>query len=197
MSTTIKTIKSHLTDDIIYPITKSNAVYLPNSTAETVDGHLTDLETLVGSSSITNVGSSITGIIGNNALTTTAQTLSGAVNELNGKISNEYTGNISSSITGSTPTISSIVRIGKNVVFGLRFQNVSYSQSSGINISVANVPSDFRPLGVRYCMGYIVSNNTRIPVMFNIAVDGYIRYTGIASGTVTQLEIAGSYIIGD
>lgn len=56
---------------------------MAGSTTDTVDDHLTDLETLVGDSSISNVNSTITGAIGNNALTTTAQTLSGAINELN------------------------------------------------------------------------------------------------------------------
>ena len=83
MSTIIKTIKSYLTNDTIYPVTKADAVYLANSTTDTVETNLTSLNTLIGSSSISNVGTNITGIIGNNALTTSNKTLSGAINELN------------------------------------------------------------------------------------------------------------------
>lgn len=73
MATSIKTIKSHLTDDTIYPITKANAVYLANSTAQTVDGHLTSLETLVGNTNISSIGNG---------------TITGAISTLNSKFVN-------------------------------------------------------------------------------------------------------------
>lgn len=56
MSTLIKTIKSHLTDDTIYPITKADAVYL-NDNVTTVEG-------LLGNTSIASIGDgTITGAI--------------------------------------------------------------------------------------------------------------------------------------
>lgn len=82
MATLVKTIKSRSTNDIIYPVTKADAVYFnDNNTLVSVQGKINTIQGLLGSSSISNVGSSITGIIGNEALTTTAQTLAGAINE--------------------------------------------------------------------------------------------------------------------
>ena len=82
MATLVKTIKSRSTGDIIYPVTKADAVYFnDNNNLVSVQGKINTIQGLLGSSSISNVGSSITGIIGNEALTTTAQTLAGAINE--------------------------------------------------------------------------------------------------------------------
>ena len=38
MSALVKTIKSRLTDDTIYPVTKADAVYMGSSTVTTVEG---------------------------------------------------------------------------------------------------------------------------------------------------------------
>ena len=63
-----------------------NAVNGLASTVNTMNGNLTSLETLMGENSITNVNNTVTGAIGNNTLTTTAQTLSGGINELNSNL---------------------------------------------------------------------------------------------------------------
>ena len=42
--TSIKTIKNYLTNDTIYPITKASAVYMANSTIDTVESKITQLE---------------------------------------------------------------------------------------------------------------------------------------------------------
>ena len=56
MATSIKTIKNHLTDDTIYPITKANAVYLSDE--------VTTVEGLLGDTSIASIGDgTITGAI--------------------------------------------------------------------------------------------------------------------------------------
>ena len=44
MSAVIKTVKNYLTDDTIYPITKASAVYMANSTIDTVESKITQLE---------------------------------------------------------------------------------------------------------------------------------------------------------
>lgn len=115
MSTLIKTIKSHLTDDTIYPVTKADAVYLANSTAETVESHLANLETIVGENSISNINNTITGAIGNNTLTTTAQTLSGAINELNTIATNVGTYIDSSSQITQVPSGSTTLTDGASI----------------------------------------------------------------------------------
>lgn len=57
MATAIKTIKNHLTDDTIYPITTANAVFLANSTVDTVEG-------VLGNTDISSIGDgTITGAI--------------------------------------------------------------------------------------------------------------------------------------
>lgn len=102
MATLVKTIKSRSTGDIIYPVTKADAVYFnDNNNLVSVQGKINTIQGLLGSSSISNVGSSITGIIGNEALNTTAQTLAGAINEhqtdistLNNSLKNKTSGGV-------------------------------------------------------------------------------------------------------
>lgn len=60
MATSIKTIKNHLTDDTIYPVTKASAVYLSDD--------VTTVEGLLGDTSIASIGDG---------------TITGAINELN------------------------------------------------------------------------------------------------------------------
>lgn len=67
-TTIIKTIKSLLTGDTIYPVTKASAVYMNDSTSQspsTAEGHITALDSKVGTAS----------------LNTTAQDLSAAINQ--------------------------------------------------------------------------------------------------------------------
>ena len=66
-STIIKTIKSLLTGDTIYPVTKASAVYMNDSTSQspsTAEGHITALDSKVGT----------------DTLDTTAQNLCAAIN---------------------------------------------------------------------------------------------------------------------
>ena len=68
MSTVVKTIKSYLTDDTIYPITKASAVYMANSTIDTVESKITNLEInkldkdspIITGSTVSLIGQSIT-----------------------------------------------------------------------------------------------------------------------------------------
>jgi hypothetical protein len=122
-------------------------------------------------------------------------TIAANVKSLNDSITVSYVGNIESAVSGATPSISTIVRVGKTVNFGLRFTNLNYS-SSGLT-SVGKITSEFRPLGNRFCMGYITINSIRYPAMFLIDLTGTILYDSFSSGTVTQLEVCGSYMIGD
>lgn len=145
MATSIKTIKSQLTDDTIYPITKANAVYLANSTAQTVDGHLTSLEALVGTGSISNVGSSITGAIGNNTLATTAQTLSGAINELNSNLNNNFNFSILSSHSYKASS-TNYENVGCDITIptgkvGLCYFHAVYSSGAPIGVIITNTNS--------------------------------------------------------
>ena len=67
-STIVKTIKSLLTGDTIYPVTKASAVYMNDSTSQspsTAEGHITALDSKVGT----------------DTLDTTAQNLCAAINQ--------------------------------------------------------------------------------------------------------------------
>lgn len=123
------------------------------------------------------------------------KTLKTSIDSLNDSLTVSYVGNIESAITGATPSISNIVRVGKSVNFGLRFGSLSYSSTS--RTTIATIPSDFRPFGQRFCMGYLTIGSTRYPAMFLIYADGTIRYDPFSSGTVVQIEVCGSYMIGD
>lgn len=126
---------------------------------------------------------------------TAGKTLNDSISALNDSLTVSYVGNIESAITGATPSISNIVRVGKSVNFGLRFGSLNYSSTS--RTTIATIPSDFRPLGQRFCMGYLTISSTRYPAMFLIYADGTIRYDPFSSGTVVQIEVCGSYMIGD
>lgn len=76
MATAIKTIKNHLTDDTIYPITTANAVFLANSTVDTVEG-------ILGNTDISSFGDgTITGILNRLSL----KGISNEVNDANDAI---------------------------------------------------------------------------------------------------------------
>ena len=123
------------------------------------------------------------------------KTLKTRFDSLNDSITTSYVGNIESSISGATPSISNITRVGKNVNFGLRFTSLNYSSTG--RTTIGNIPSEFRPLGQRFCMGYMTINSTRYPAMFLINPTGAIQYDPFSSGTVVQLEVCGNYMIGD
>lgn len=86
MSALVKTIKSRLTDDTIYPITKADAVYMGSSTVTTAETQINNLKDVIGNS---NIGESntITSFIGNITMGTTASTITGAIAELNDDLS--------------------------------------------------------------------------------------------------------------
>lgn len=108
-----------------------------------------------------------------------------------------YSGNITSSVTGVTPGVSTIVRVGKQINFCMFFASTSFNSTSGNEITVGNVPADFRPLANRYAMGYVAMNGTRIPTYFMIKTNGNVAFVGYANGTVQGLGVAGSYLYGD
>ena len=83
MATSIKTIKNHLTDDTIYPVTKANAVYLSDE--------VTTVEGLLGDTSITSIGDG---------------TITGAISALNSNL-NSYNIYTTKEITLTTQTIAS------------------------------------------------------------------------------------------
>ena len=69
MSTLVKTLKSRLTDDVIYPITKADACYMANSTATTAETQINNLKNnvnlLVNKIPLNTFSSSAGTIVGN------------------------------------------------------------------------------------------------------------------------------------
>jgi len=101
---------------------------------------------LLGSSSFSNVASTLTGAIGNTALTTTAQTLSGAIAEHESDIStlNSNTVNTvfaSSDTSKYTLNDVRIVRHGRIYVLMGEIKCISPSTSSSIGIVSSGMPS--------------------------------------------------------
>ncbi len=99
---------------------------------------------LLGSSSFSNVASTLTGAIGNTALTTTAQTLSGAIAEherdisgLNSKTSKTYSNTPNNVIVTSYKT-NKIVEV--TVV-----QETASSWTRGQYITLATIDAEYRP----------------------------------------------------
>lgn len=121
--------------------------------------------------------------------------LAADVKALKDSIKTSYVGNIESAISGATPSLSKIIRVGKDVNFGLSFTGLNYS-STGLTV-IGIIPSEFLPLGDRFCMGYMTINSTRYPAMFIISQYGRILYEPFDSGNVVQLEVCGTYMIGD
>ena len=89
MSALVKTIKSRLTDDTIYPVTKADAVYMGSSTVTTVEGQINDLKDIVGDSSI-GESNTITSLIGASTMGTTATTITGAIAEHEQKLTSLF-----------------------------------------------------------------------------------------------------------
>lgn len=63
MSALVKTIKSRLTDDTIYPVTKADAVYMGSSTVSTVEGQINSINNIIGSETMGTTATTITGAI--------------------------------------------------------------------------------------------------------------------------------------
>lgn len=99
---------------------------------------------LIGSSSFSNVASTLSGAIGNTALTTTAQTLSGAIAEhesdistLNGKTSKTYSG---------TPNNVIVTSYKANKIAEVTVvQETASSWTRGQYITLATIDAEYRP----------------------------------------------------
>lgn len=63
MSALVKTIKSRLTDDTIYPVTKADAVYMGSSTVTTVEGQINDIKDIIGDTTLPSINDTLTSLL--------------------------------------------------------------------------------------------------------------------------------------
>ena len=137
----------------------------------------------------------ISNTIGNTAMGTTAQTITGAIAEheqdisgLNSNVMNSSAGSISVTISGGTVQNNTVIKSGRSLNIFLTVVNASATANGNIGI----LPSDFTPQGPRVLMGYIIVNNTRIPMRFNVNAQGAITLSYSTTQTMTQVEIMGT-----
>ena len=99
---------------------------------------------LLGSSSFSNVASTLTGAIGNTALTTTAQTLSGAIAEHESDIST-LNSNLATSLSGGNGVIYGSWPLYKrgNIVF-LQVDAIASAPAGNTSLGII-IPSGYRP----------------------------------------------------
>lgn len=138
--------------------------------------------TLLGSSSFSNVASTLTGAIGNTALTTTAQTLSGAIVEHESDIST-----LNSKILSYTTT--------RTVQW---FYSLTANGNSNTNLYTLienNLPANYRFLGLA---GFTTGNVQVVPISIRYSDSAYsLQIRNLSNseqtGTVTIYYICGNF----
>lgn len=152
---------------------------------------------LIGSSSFSNVASTLSGAIGNTALTTTAQTLSGAIAEhesdistLNGKSIRVALSSATSAITvTSAYLVSDPVR--KTIRIYIAFRSASDISSS---TTIVNIPSNYRPAGNMPLIGFF-STSSIYGVGFYGTCDANGNVRQNLGNTVREGILIGEYLI--
>lgn len=175
MASIIKMLKEKLSNNIIYPITKANAVYMTDNTT-TAQTHITDLETKVGTAT----------------LNTSAKNLCGAVNELNSNITSEALSTVSRhSNTGTAGTLDNngCYRIGKVVCASGRLFDISLPATGYFFM----LPSGYRPKYTTRCMGFVVIDNVVRPTTVTIGTNGEVGISYSANLTAVQVGFAASF----
>lgn len=141
-STIIKTIKSLLTGDTIYPVTKASAVYMNDSTSaspSTAEGHITALDSKVG----------------NTEMGTTATTLTGAIAEVNNNFVDE---DVSSQVNIPFTAIEkSIIKRGDKVRVHVELNLTSFVANH--NYTLWTMPDSLKPKYSVFATGYQADSN--------------------------------------
>lgn len=137
-----------------------------------VQTQINNINTLIGNTSITGIGGG---------------TVTGAISVLNENVMSSNAGVITSTMSSGTVRDKSVVRSGRNLNI-LFFVTDASAPATG---NIATLPEGYRPQGVRYLMGEIIVNGSRIPMRFNVDINGKIAIS-YGNVTMTQVEIAGT-----
>lgn len=180
-STIVKTIKSLLTGDTIYPVTKASAVYMNDSTSQspsTAEGHITALDSKVGTAT----------------LDTTAQDLCTAINQHEIDI-NELNSNLSEYFEGE----SKIVTTNNNEVF-LRVRGkiatLVINVSSILDQTFAVIPEGYRSMPNLTFVGRYKTGSNYYPALITVNGSGNINasyFNGTTVAAITSGTIVGSF----
>lgn len=154
------------------------------------------LWSLIGSTSISNVSSTITGAIGNTSITGIGDgTLTGAISGINSSLTAAQTGVIarhSSTGTGGTIDSNDCYKVGKTVCASARLYNISLPATGDFFV----IPEGFRPKYQTRCMGYLIlSTNENLPTRITIGSNGVVSLAYSSNLTVIQVGFACSYPI--
>lgn len=131
-----------------------------------------EIDTLIGSTSISGIGGG---------------TLTGAVSTLNENVMSSSAGVITSTMASGTVRDAYVVKSGRNLNI-LFFVTDTSVPATG---NIATLPEGYRPQGARYLMGEVIVNDSRIPMRFNVDMNGNIAIS-YGNVTMTQVEIAGT-----
>lgn len=114
-------------------------------------------------------------------------TLTGAVSTLNENVMSSSAGVITSTMASGTVRDAYVVKSGRNLNM-LFFVTDTSVPATG---NIATLPGGYRPQGARYLMGEVIVNGSRIPMRFNVDMNGNIAIS-YGNVTMTQVEIAGT-----
>ena len=146
---------------------------------------------LLGSSSFSNVASTLTGAIGNTALTTTAQTLSGAIAEHERDISglNSNLDTVTSNIVYSPSYCYAYKKAGIVYLYGHSAGGLALTGDNAWH-SFTTLPVGYRPRADIYFVGATAQG---IVITFHVAQNGNVEY--ITSNNTSYWNYGGSFPI--
>ena len=153
------------------------------------------LERIVGHSEIANLGNSLTEIVGNEPLETTAKTLSGGINELKKSVSDGKK-KVAEAITGigvATPADADFATMATNITTaGANAGSNGYT--NGYNKGVTDADNRANASSANYKAGYNAGKNS---VSLQTTAISYNGGTGVKTNTYTwNLPLdAGTYIL--